>query len=72
MAGIVLCSSGLVILLILLLVTGRYKIKYRKRLKNKLDKDEHPLLKLYGLCFWINDKFIRPVVLNCRRRLFGI
>ena len=51
MAGIVLCSSGLVILLILLLVTGRYKIKYRKRLKNKLDKDEHPLLKLYGLCF---------------------
>ena len=58
MAGIVLCSSGLVILLILLLVTGRYKIKYRKRLKNKLDKDEHPLLKLYGLCFWINDKFV--------------
>ena len=46
MAGIVLCSSGLVILLILLLVTGRYKIKYRKRLKNKLDKDEHPLIKL--------------------------
>lgn len=58
MAGIVLCSGGLSILFILFLATRRYKIKYRKRLKNKLDKDEHPLLKLYGLCFWINDKFI--------------
>lgn len=51
MAGIVLCSSGLVILLILLLVTGRYKIKYRKRLKNKLDKDEHPFVKTLWIMF---------------------
>lgn len=53
-----ICLFVLFLISLLLIITRKYKLRYRNKLKAKVDKDEHPFLRFYGMAFFIIDKFL--------------